>query len=299
MADNKKYYYIRLNENFFEREEIKIIESLPNGLEYSLILLKMYLKSLKRNGRLMATDLIPYSPETLSRVLGHNVDTVRNAIRVFEEFKLIEVLDNGAIYMNEIQSLIGKSSTEADRKREYRKRINEEKKLLSEGKKENEESDKSLDKSPKIKKEPSNNATSKNKVGQMSDECSRETETETETELETELQQQIQRLVNCDAREAKIICNVAKQCQSNRNVVDVVVEKINIINSGNFRNKIGALVSAIKENWTVSTVDNTNTFNNFQSRDYNNEYGKLLEKILNGQSTDEDKKRFNELEGVR
>lgn len=297
MADNKKYYYIRLNENFFEKEEIKIIESLPNGLEYSLILLKMYLKSLKRNGRLMATDLIPYSPETLSRVIGHNVDTVRNAIRVFEEFKLIEVLDNGAIYMNEIQSLIGKSSTEADRKREYRKKINEEKKLLSEGKKDNKKEDKSLDKCPKEKKEPSNNATFKNEMGQMSDERSRETETETETELE--LQQQIQRLVKCDSREAKTICNVAKQYQSNRNVVDVVVEKINIINSGNFRNKIGALVSAIKENWTVSAVNNTNTFNNFESRDYNNEYGKLLEKILNGQCTDEDKKRFNELEGVR
>ena len=118
MADNKKYYYIRLNENFFEREEIKIIESLPNGLEYSLILLKMYLKSLKRDGRLMVTDVIPYSPVTLSKVIGHNIDTVKNAIKVFEEFKLIEVLDNGAIYMNEIQSLIGKSSTEADRKRD-------------------------------------------------------------------------------------------------------------------------------------------------------------------------------------
>ena len=134
MADNKKYYYLKLNENFFEREEIKIIEAQPNGYEYSNILLKMYLKSLKRDGKLMVTSLIPYSVETLSKVLGHNVDTVRNAIKVFEEFKLVEILDNGAIYLLDIQNFIGKSSTEADRKREQRARIEEEKKLLKEQK---------------------------------------------------------------------------------------------------------------------------------------------------------------------
>ena len=45
--------------------------------------------------------------------------------------RFIEVLQNGTIFMSDIQSLIGKSSTEADRKREYRKRIEMEKGQMS------------------------------------------------------------------------------------------------------------------------------------------------------------------------
>ncbi|MZL11811.1 hypothetical protein GT710_28275 [Clostridium beijerinckii] len=69
MSDNKKYYYMRLKEDFFDSDEIKIIESQPNGYMYSNILLKLYLKSLKRNGKLMVTDFIPYTLESLSKVL--------------------------------------------------------------------------------------------------------------------------------------------------------------------------------------------------------------------------------------
>lgn len=133
MSDNKKYYYMRLKEDFFDSDEIKIIESQPNGYMYSNILLKLYLKSLKRNGKLMVTDFIPYTLESLSKVLGHNIDTVRNAVSIFKEFRLIEELPNGAIFMTEIQNFIGQSTTEADRKREYRLKIEEEKKILSKG----------------------------------------------------------------------------------------------------------------------------------------------------------------------
>ncbi|WP_423738368.1 phage replisome organizer N-terminal domain-containing protein [Clostridium beijerinckii] len=60
---------MRLKEDFFDSDEIKIIESQPNGYMYSNILLKLYLKSLKRNGKLMVTDFIPYTLESLSKVL--------------------------------------------------------------------------------------------------------------------------------------------------------------------------------------------------------------------------------------
>ena len=44
MADNRKYYYLKLKEGFFESEEIKILESMKDGYMYSNILLKLYLK---------------------------------------------------------------------------------------------------------------------------------------------------------------------------------------------------------------------------------------------------------------
>ncbi|EKN40099.1 putative phage replisome organizer, partial [Clostridium botulinum CFSAN001627] len=31
---SKKYYWLKLQDNFFDREEIKIVENMPNGKEY-------------------------------------------------------------------------------------------------------------------------------------------------------------------------------------------------------------------------------------------------------------------------
>lgn len=133
MADDKKYYYMRLKENFFEDDAMLILESMPDGLIYSNILLKLYLKSLKYNGKLMFNDRIPYNSTMLATITRQQVGTVERALRIFVDMGLIEIMDSGAIYMMDIQSYIGKSSTEADRVREYRKRINAEKKMLPEG----------------------------------------------------------------------------------------------------------------------------------------------------------------------
>lgn len=128
MSDSKKYYYIRLKENFFDSENIIIIESMKNGIIFSNILLKLYLKSLKTNGRLMVNDIIPYNTKMISQITRQKEKIVKEALDIFIEFRLIEILENGAIYMCDIQNFIGESSTEADRKREYDRRISEEKK---------------------------------------------------------------------------------------------------------------------------------------------------------------------------
>lgn len=130
MADNQKYYYMRLKESFFDDDAIKILEAMPDGYLYSNILLKLYLKSLKFNGRLMYNDRIPYNATVLATLTSHSVGTVEKALEIFEQLGLIEVLDNGAIYMLDIQNYIGKTTTEADRKREYRNRIEDEKQSL-------------------------------------------------------------------------------------------------------------------------------------------------------------------------
>ncbi len=130
MADNKKYYYLRLKESFFDSDELKLLEGMPDGYLYSNILLKLYLRSLKSDGKLMLNDRIPYSPEMLASITGHQVGTVKQALHMFIELGLIEVLDNGAIYMADIQRFIGRGSTEADRIRAFRKRINDDKNKL-------------------------------------------------------------------------------------------------------------------------------------------------------------------------
>ena len=125
MSENKQYFYMRLKEHFFNSTELIAVESMENGYRYSNILLKMYLLSLKGEGRLMA-GTIPYNDEMLSRATGHDIETVKEAVKLFVDVGLIEILDSGAIYMLDIQDYIGSSNSEADRKRKYRKRIDNE-----------------------------------------------------------------------------------------------------------------------------------------------------------------------------
>ncbi len=147
MADNRKYYYLKLKENFFDSEEIKILESQNDGYIYSNILLKMYLRSLRNEGRLMYRGIIPYTPDILATLTGHQVGTVEKALQIFEKLGLIEMLDNGAIYLMDIQNFIGQSSTEADRQREYYNRVKAEKEMIEE----------SVDELPALPEEPRSN----------------------------------------------------------------------------------------------------------------------------------------------
>lgn len=133
MADNKKYYYMRLKENFFDSDEMIILENMDNGdgIIYSNILLKLYLRSLKYEGRLMFNERIPFNPQMLSTIVRHPVGVVEKALKAFVDLCLVEVMDNGAIYMLDIQNFIGKTTTEADRIKAYRSKINKEKGLVS------------------------------------------------------------------------------------------------------------------------------------------------------------------------
>ena len=61
MADNRKYYYLKLKESFFDGDSIVLLESMPDGILFSNILMKLYLKSLKNGGKLQLDEHIPYT----------------------------------------------------------------------------------------------------------------------------------------------------------------------------------------------------------------------------------------------
>ena len=102
---------------------MKIMESMKDGYLYGNILLKLYLRSLKNDGCLMLNERIPYNAEMLATITGHQVGTVKQALTVFKDLGLIEVLDNGAIYMLDIQNFIGNGSSDGDSKRANRRGI--------------------------------------------------------------------------------------------------------------------------------------------------------------------------------
>lgn len=96
---------------------------MKDGYLYGNILLKLYLRSLKNDGCLMLNERIPYNAEMLATITGHQVGTVKQALTIFKDLGLIEVLDNGAIYMLDIQNFIGNGSSDGDSKRANRRGI--------------------------------------------------------------------------------------------------------------------------------------------------------------------------------
>ena len=121
MADNRKYYYLKLKESYFDDDAIVLLESMPDGILYSNILLKLYLKSLKNGGKLQLDENIPYTAQMIATLTRQQVGTVERALGIFQQLGLVEQLDSGGLlYMTDIELMIGQSSTEAERKRAAR-----------------------------------------------------------------------------------------------------------------------------------------------------------------------------------
>lgn len=119
---SKKYFWLKLNVDFFEREEVKLIENMPNGKEYIIFYVKLLLKSANSDGKLLFKDVIPYTEDMLATVTGINVDVVRTAVKLFLKLGLMQKLSDGALFMLETQKMIGCETEYAKKKREYREK---------------------------------------------------------------------------------------------------------------------------------------------------------------------------------
>ena len=133
MADNKKYYWLKLKSDFFDDETIKFIEEQENGIKYSNFYLKLCLKSLKTDGkliRLVGETLIPYDVNSLSKLTLVDIDTVRCAMDLFQKIGLVKIMETGEIYLSQIYELIGK---ETDKAQIMRRKRAENKALQADG----------------------------------------------------------------------------------------------------------------------------------------------------------------------
>ena len=74
--------------------------------------MKLYLKSLKNGGKLQLDENIPYTAQMIATITRQQVGTVERALQIFLKLGLVEPLQNGALYMSNIELLIGQSSTE-------------------------------------------------------------------------------------------------------------------------------------------------------------------------------------------
>ena len=103
----KKYYWLKLHKDFFKRHDVSIIEDMPNGKDYILFYLKLLVESVSHEGNLRFSDSIPYNEQMLSSLTKTNIDIVRSAVKIFSELNMMEMLDDGTIYMTEVDKMIG------------------------------------------------------------------------------------------------------------------------------------------------------------------------------------------------
>ena len=116
MPENKRFFWLKLQEDFFEDETIRYIEEQENGIKYSNFYLKLCLKSLRTDGkliRLVGEMLIPYDVRSLSSLTGVDPDTVRCAMDLFQKIGCVKVLDSGELFISQLSELVGSETDKA------------------------------------------------------------------------------------------------------------------------------------------------------------------------------------------
>lgn len=117
--DGTKFFWLQLMEDFFDEDAIEWLEEQPQGKEYSLFYLKLCLKSLRTNGiliRKVGNMLIPYNEVKLGEMTNTHPDTVIVAINLLIQIGLVQKLDNGALYLTQVEHMIGSQSKGAFKK---------------------------------------------------------------------------------------------------------------------------------------------------------------------------------------
>ena len=121
MAENaKKYFWLKLKDDFFDEKYIKALRRLPQGDSLVIVYLKMQLKSLKTEGIIKYEQILPDAISELAMVLDEDEHVVRLAVEAMIKFGIVERWENQTFYMVAMQQLIGSETASAARVRKHR-----------------------------------------------------------------------------------------------------------------------------------------------------------------------------------
>ena len=121
MAENtKKYFWLKLKDDFFDEKYIKALRRLPQGDSLVIVYLKMQLKSLKTEGIIKYEQILPDAISELAMLLDEDENIVRLAIGALIKFGIVERWENETFYMVAMQQLIGSETAGAARVRKHR-----------------------------------------------------------------------------------------------------------------------------------------------------------------------------------
>ncbi len=88
--------WIKLSTAMFEDEKIRLIEQMPDADTILVIWVKLLAQAGKTNasGYIYLNQNIPYTEEMLATIFNRPVNTVRLALKVFQEFGMIDIDDD-------------------------------------------------------------------------------------------------------------------------------------------------------------------------------------------------------------
>ena len=113
---NKRYYWLKLKNDFFEGDEINWLEEQENGAVYILFYLKLCLRSLRSDGVLMrrvGKMEIPYDTKKLAEITGTPLPAAETAMALLTSAGLVEVQENGALFMPQMEDMTGSETERA------------------------------------------------------------------------------------------------------------------------------------------------------------------------------------------
>ncbi len=124
MEDNlsRRYYWLKLKNDFFHNKEIKKLRKIAGGDTYVIIYLKMQLLSIKQDGIISFDRTEDNIAEQLALELDEEVDNIKVVLLFMETNNLVEKLSEDDFFLTKVPELIGSETDAAERMRKLRER---------------------------------------------------------------------------------------------------------------------------------------------------------------------------------
>ena len=121
----KRYYWLKLKEEFFLDKEVKKLRKIAGGDTYTIIYLKLMLLSLKSDGRLYFDGIEDTFAEELALEIDEDAENVRVTLMYLEKMNLLQLVNEEEVYLTQMDNLICSESESAQRVRKHRAKIKE------------------------------------------------------------------------------------------------------------------------------------------------------------------------------
>ena len=116
----KKYYWLKLKEDFFRDKKVKKLRKIAGGDTYTIIYLKMQLLSLKNAGTLVYEGIEDNFAEEIALEIDEDVENVKVTLMFLMKSGLLEESEQDHYVMTETIKCIGSESASAERVRKHR-----------------------------------------------------------------------------------------------------------------------------------------------------------------------------------
>ena len=122
----KRYYWLKLHKDFFNQKEIKKLRRIAGGDVYTIIYLKMLLKSLETDGFLYFDGYYDSFVEELADDIDEDEENVKIVVSYLMSKDLMVEYSESAYLLTKCQEMTGSEVNSARRVREHRERKKQE-----------------------------------------------------------------------------------------------------------------------------------------------------------------------------